>query len=161
MNLKSNLLLFFVLISLISCDEKRIFDEYRATGGSWKKDNIIQFDFEEKDTTKVYNLFINIRNNNDYPFNNLFVIVALKRPDGFVKRDTLQYEMTYPDGTLLGDGFSDVKESKLFYKQNFRFSKPGKYKIQIQQANRQTGKVTGVEELLGVTEVGFRIESTE
>lgn len=161
MNLKSNLLLFLVLLLLFSCDEKRVFDEYKATGESWKKDSIIEFHFEEKDTTKLYNLFVNIRNNNDYPFNNLFIIVALKRPDGLVKRDTLQYEMTHPDGTLLGDGFSDVKENKLFYKENFKFNKPGKYKIQIQQAVRQTGKITGVNELLGVTEVGFRIESTE
>jgi len=161
MNLKNNLLLFFVLLFLFSCDEKRVFDEYKATGESWKKDSIMEFHFEEKDSTKRYNLFVNIRNNNDYPFNNLFIIVALKRPDGLVKRDTLQYEMTHPDGTLLGEGFSDVKESKLFYKENFRFNKPGKYKIQIQQAVRQTGKITGVEELPGVTEVGFRIESTE
>ena len=161
MNLKSNLLLFFVLLFLVSCDKKRVFDEYKVTGESWKKSTALQFEFDQKDTVKRYNLFINIRNNNDYPFNNLFVIVDLKRPDGFVKKDTLQYEMTYPDGTLLGEGFSDIKESKLFYKENFRFTQPGKYKIQIQQANRQTGKVTGVNELLGVTEVGFRIESTE
>jgi hypothetical protein len=29
--------------------------------------------------------------------------------------------MTDPDGALLGDGFSDIKESKLFYKENVRF----------------------------------------
>ena len=66
--------------------------------------------------------------------------------------------MTNPDGTLLGKGFSDVKESKLWYKENFSFSKLGKYTVTVEHALRQTGRVTGVQDLEGVTEVGFRIE---
>jgi gliding motility-associated lipoprotein GldH len=77
------------------------------------------------------------------------------------KVDTLEYAMANPDGTLLGDGFTDVKESKLFYKENFKFNKKGAYKIRIQQAIRQTGKVSGVKELNGITEVGFRIENLQ
>jgi gliding motility-associated lipoprotein GldH len=69
--------------------------------------------------------------------------------------------MANPDGSLLGDGFSDIKESKLWYKEKVRFPKAGKYTIKVQQAVRQAGQVPGVQELDGITEVGFRIESTE
>jgi gliding motility-associated lipoprotein GldH len=69
--------------------------------------------------------------------------------------------MANPDGTLMGDGWSDIKESKLWYEENFTFPEDGKYKVSIQQAVRQTGKVKGVEVLKGITEIGFRIESTE
>ncbi len=69
--------------------------------------------------------------------------------------------MTNPDGTLLGDGFSDIKESKLFYKDKVNFNQKGIYKIHIQQATRQTGKIEGVAALPGISDVGFRIESTE
>jgi hypothetical protein len=69
--------------------------------------------------------------------------------------------MTNPDGTLLGDGFTDIKESKLFYKEKMKFPQNGKYKVSIQQAVRQTGKIPGVIALEGVTEVGFRIESLQ
>jgi hypothetical protein len=62
---------------------------------------------------------------------------------------------------LLGNGFSDIKESKLWYKENMVFTKKGKYKLSIQQAVRQTGKIQGVEKLDGITEIGFRIESLE
>ena len=41
------------------------------------------------------------------------------------------------------------------------FPKKGKYKLSIQQAVRQTGKIKGVEKLDGITEIGFRIESLE
>jgi hypothetical protein len=37
---------------------------------------------------------------------------------------------------------------------------PGPYKVSIKQAVRQTGKVAGVVQLDGITEIGFRIEKT-
>jgi gliding motility-associated lipoprotein GldH len=77
------------------------------------------------------------------------------------KVDTLEYQMANPDGTLMGQGFSDVKESKLWYKEKVRFPKAGVYKVSIQHAVRKGGQVPGVQELDGVTEVGLRIESTE
>ena len=61
----------------------------------------------------------------------------------------------------MGEGFSDVKESKLWYQENFVFKQKGTYTIEIQQALRETGSVIGVEELNGVTDVGFRIEKTK
>jgi len=146
---------------LFSCDEKRVFDEYISIGSAWKKDSIVSFSFKQKDTLKRYNLFVNIRNNDDYKFSNLFLIVAMEQPNGFTKVDTLEYQMANPDGTLLGDGFSDIKENKLFYKERITFPQKGDYKVIIQQAVRQTGKIPGVAALDGVTEVGFRIESLE
>jgi len=162
MRLKKSNLLFAIGISLlfISCDEKRVFDEYRKLDGSWKKADAIQFVFEQNDTINPYNLFLNIRNNNDYPYNNLYVIVALTQPDSLVKIDTLEYDMAFPDGKLMGEGFSDVKESKLWYQENFKFNKAGTYSIKVTQALRKTGDVSGDLELNGVTEVGFRIEKT-
>lgn len=161
MNLKSSFLVILISIFLFSCDKERVFDDYKSVGDAWKKDSIVSFSFDQPDTTKLYNLFVNLRGNEKYQFSNLFLIVAMEQPGGLTKVDTLQYQMTNPDGTLLGEGFSDIKESKLFYKEKMKFPKIGNYKVNIQQAVRQTGKITGVDELEGITEVGFRIESIE
>ncbi len=161
MKLKSSFLFILIIFSLISCDKKRVFDKYKSVGNAWIKDSIVEFDFKQEDTTKLYNLFVNLRANQSYQFNNLYVIVSMERPGGLIKVDTLQYQMTHPDGSLLGDGFSDIKESKLFYKENLRFDTIGDYKVKIQQAVRQTGKIEGVQALEGITEVGFRIETIE
>jgi hypothetical protein len=75
--------------------------------------------------------------------------------------DTLEYQMADVDGTLLGDGFSDIKESKLYYKENVKFKASENNKIHIKQAVRQTGKIEGIQDLEGITEVGFRVESLE
>ncbi len=161
MNLRSSIFFLFITLLLFSCDKKRVFDDYKSVGDAWKKDSIVTFEFEQKDTLKPYNLFVNIRSNNDYQFNNLFLIISMEHPDGLTKVDTLEYEMANPDGTLMGEGFSDIKESKLFYKEKVRFPKGGNYTVTIQQAVRQTGKIPGVEALNGITDVGFRIESIE
>lgn len=156
MRIRNNALLLLVVILFFSCDKKRVFDEYKSVGNAWNKDSIVTFNLPELDATKRYDLFVNLRANNNYPFNNLFLIVALELPNGFTKVDTLEYQMANPDGTLLGDGFSDIKESKLFYKDKVKFS--GRYKVHIKQAVRENGKVPGVTALEGITEVGFRIE---
>jgi len=141
----------FALTSVfVSCDKKRIFDEYKEIDGSWHKKQKVAFTFEQKDTIQDYNMFVNIRNNNDYPYSNLFLIVSMLQPDGVTKVDTLEYQMANPDGSLMGEGFSDVKESKLWYKENAKFPKIGKYVVTVQQAVRETGKVPGVEQLQGV-----------
>ncbi len=159
MKLTSSILCIFITFFLVSCDEKRIFDEYKSVGSAWNKDSIVSFDLPKLETYKPYNLYLNLRNNDNYPFNNIFLLVSLENPDGLTKVDTLEYAMANNDGTLLGEGFSDTKESKLFFKENQIFNKKGQYKIRIQQAVRQNGKVKGEKELNGVTEVGFRIES--
>jgi gliding motility-associated lipoprotein GldH len=160
MNLRNSVLYFLVLIALVSCDKKRVFDEYKSVGNAWNKDSIVSFDLPAMDIKRQYNLFLNIRDNNDYPFNNLFLIVSLEQPNKKTLVDTLEYQMANPDGSLLGDGFTDIKESKLVYKERVKFI-PGTYKVHIKQAVRQTGKVTGVNELKGITDVGFRIEKIE
>ncbi|MCM8569587.1 gliding motility lipoprotein GldH [Gramella jeungdoensis] len=149
-----------VIILVSSCDRKRVYDEYKPVRG-WHKDSIVSFELGSLDSSKVYDLFINIRNNNDFQFSNLFLITEIKFPQGKVISDTLEYEMTKPDGEWLGTGFGDVKDNKLWYKEDVRFDEPGKYRVTIQQAMRKNGEVEGIEELQGITHVGFRIEKSE
>ena len=159
MRIKNSFLILLIAFALFSCDGKRVFDEYKSLGSAWHKDSVVSFNLPELDSTQRYNIFINLRDNNDYPYNNLFLIVTLETPNGFTKVDTLEYQMAAPDGSLLGEGFTDIKESKLFYKESVRFR--GKYKLQIKQAVRESGKVPGVTQLEGITDIGLRIESLE
>lgn len=159
MKIKNSIFLLLVLFLFFSCDKKRFFDEYKSVGNSWHKDSIVSFDLPVLDSTKRYNLFVNLRANNDYPFNNLFLIVALEMPNGYTKVDTLEYQMANPDGEILGEGFTDLKESKLFYKENVKFR--GKYKVNIKQSLRESGKIEGTKTLKGITDVGFRIEKID
>ena len=145
-------------IVLSSCDSNQVFDEYKTVPNQWNKDSIISFNITPPDSTKAYNLFVNIRNTSAYKYRNLFLIVDMNFPNGKVIKDTLEYEMAKPNGELLGTGFADVKENKLWYKESVIFKETGEYKVNIQHAMRKNGDVEGVDELEGVTDIGFRIE---
>ena len=63
-----------------------------------------------------------------------------------------------PAGTWLGNGFGEVKESKLWCKKGVLFPKERPVKIQISQAMRNNGKAKGVPKLNGILTVGISIE---
>jgi len=159
--------LLLVLVSLLfvtNCDSNAVYDAYKSVPSKWHKDSIATFNFKAPDTLKNYNLYVNLRNTNDYQFSNLFLIVELNYPNGIAVTDTLEYKMAAPDGELLGTGFSDVKENKLWYrgyKESFVFSEEGDYTVNIQHAMRKNGDVDGVENLEGITDIGFRVEHAQ
>ncbi|WP_299312947.1 gliding motility lipoprotein GldH [uncultured Aquimarina sp.] len=155
------LTLLFLLVSIVSCDDARVFDEYRTVSGSWKKNEKIRFTLPELDSLQRYNLFINVRNKNDYKFSNLFLISEMEFPNGKIVTDTLEYEMAEPNGEWLGVGFTDLKESKLWYKANVNFVEKGEYKVVLQHAMRKNGETLGINSLEGITDIGFRIEFAE
>ena len=157
---KINYIVFvFVAFSIISCDSKREYDSFVSVpNGSWEHSNAILFNFNVNDTINKKNLFLNVRNNQNYNFSNLFLITSLKFPNGKKIVDTLEYKMADNSGHFLGKGITAIKESKLFYKENVVFPVSGEYTISITQAMRKNGEINGIESLKGITEVGFRIE---
>jgi gliding motility-associated lipoprotein GldH len=154
---KAAVALLFVGV-MISCTNGLVKSEFQSTdNGYWAKDDVIEFSISEMDTIQKHNLFINIRNDNSFPYNNLFLITRLKFPDGELVTDTLEYEMALPDGTWLGKGYGSMKENKLWYKENIVFDTTGVYTLQVSHAMRKNGNVGGVVNLEGITDIGFEI----
>ena len=153
------LFLLLALILMISCNDISEFNNYKTVAdGSWKSGKKISFSFEIKDTILPKNLFINIRSNKEYGFSNLYVITEFKFPDNSLVIDTLQYEMTDASGKFLGNGFSEIKENKLFYKEHKVFPISGNYSLEIRHAMRKNGAINAIENLNGIQDVGFSIE---
>ena len=147
-------------MGLFSCDSNRVFDEFKSLDGNvWLRNNPIEFRIEINDTISKNNLFLNLRNNKEYEFSNLFIITQISFPDGFRVIDTLEYEMTDKAGKFLGVGYTDIKENKLFYKENVQFNQKGQYIVKVEQAMRKIGNIEALDSLRGVTDLGFRIES--
>jgi gliding motility-associated lipoprotein GldH len=124
----------------------------------WHKDSIATFYVDIADTLSKNNVFIQLRNNKDYGFNNLFLIVEVNFPNETKIIDTLEYEMTDAKGYFLGEGITDIKENKLEYKTNIQFPVKGKYAFSVQHAMRKLAEEKGLENLKGVTDIGIQIE---
>lgn len=157
MKIGNSIILFLVLF--ISCNKKNVFDENQSIVEYWNKDSIVTFNIKKIDTTKKYDLFINLTNNDQYPYNNIFLIVTTETSKNKKSADTLEYLMASSEGDLLGSGFFDTKESKLYYKEDIKL--PEKLNISIGHAVRENGKTQGVTNLKGITKVGLRIEEKE
>lgn len=150
-------LLFISL--LLGCNNGVEYSQYASLPDGWEAHNPVLFQLEVTDSLTPKDIFIMVRNTEQYPFSNLFLITKMEEPkSNKVIVDTLEYEMATPEGKWLGDGYSAIKESKLWYKEQFVFPTKGKYNLKIEQAMRKIGDNEGVTVLKGITEVGVRVE---
>ena len=101
------------------------------------------------DSLNPYQVMLSVRNTNDYPFSNLFLLVRLTDPEGYAEVDTLEW---------LGVGSGNIKDNLLAYKEAVVFDKKGPYQLSIQHALRNNGQVRGVSQLEGIVELGYQIE---
>ncbi|SRX52794.1 gliding motility lipoprotein GldH [Aequorivita sp. CIP111184] len=155
----NKLVAFFLLsVMFVSCESNTVFSETQSMEDYWGAGEVVEFKLPQMDSLKNYNLFLNIRNTNDYKFNNIFLIVSMNFPHGKTVTDTLEYRMANPDGSWMGQGIGDIKENKLWYKEHVQFFEEGNYTVDIAQAMRNNGAVEGVTKLEGITDVGFSVE---
>jgi gliding motility-associated lipoprotein GldH len=151
--------LFFLGIVFLSCNNNTVYTKYKSVNnGKWHKDSLVSFTFKAKDTISKNNIYINLRNNKDYEFSNIFLIIGITFPNNHSIKDTLEYRMTDEKGVFLGTGFTDIKENKLEYKTNIRFPQKGNYTFSVEQAMRKLGKIEADDLLNGITDVGIEIE---
>ncbi|AWL78925.1 gliding motility lipoprotein GldH [Capnocytophaga canimorsus] len=146
------------ILCITACQSNVLHSEFISLQNGWHKDNRIAFDYQPTDTISKNNVFIVVRNDEKYPFSNLFLITRMEMPNNEVVVDTLEYEMATPEGKWLGQGFSAVKESKLWFKENVAFPVKGNYRFEVEQAMRKVGNPDGIVVLEGITELGIIIE---
>lgn len=149
---------FSAIMVFTACNSTDFFNEYQSLPEGWKKNEPVVFDFESLDTLTMYNAYLNIRTTSEYPYSNLFVIVKMKVPEGATLIDTLQYQMANANGSMLGTGFTDIKEHKLVWRKNIPLKKQGVYTIEVNHAMRQLNEVKGDAVLQGVSEIGLQLQ---
>lgn len=148
------------LLMLGACGSDQIADFQTIDEGLWAHDREIKFDLPELDSLTPYDLRLSLRNTNDYPYNNMFLLVRVIHPDGYVEVDTLEYRMAAPDGTWLGVGAGNIKDNLLGYKDSMTFEKPGQYSLSVRHALRNNSEAKGVSQLKGIVEVGYQLSPT-
>ena len=147
---------------LIACGHSGVTaDTVAINSEGWQVKDPAIFELPRLDSLATYNAYITVRNNNKYPFSNLFLIVSLQHPYGKTAVDTLEYKMARPDGSWLGAGIGNVKENKLFFKQNLAFKETGNYTLHISHAVRNNGEPQGVSKLEGITDIGYSLETVK
>ncbi len=141
------------VISLMACNNTSVFYQFKTIPKSeWNRDSLLIFEVRVADTLQNHKLFINVRNDIDYKYSNLWLFIDIQQPgDTVAVKDTFEVTLADPTGKWLGTGFGGVKTNEILYRQNVYFPVSGIYEIQIQHGMR--GKI-----LKGITDVGVRVE---
>jgi gliding motility-associated lipoprotein GldH len=148
---------FVVFVSLVavllySCNRKIVFSDYKALKGSkWHQDSVLRFDMTVPDSTKIYNLYLNVRNEGRYAYSNLWLFVKIIPPKGKVINDTIELSLANPEGKWLGYGLGDLYDMKYPYKQTTIFPSAGYYRFEVRQGMRtEDGILRGIRDF-GIT----------
>jgi gliding motility-associated lipoprotein GldH len=144
-------LIAVILSFFCSCDPDMVYDEFQKTpGGEWKWEDKKVFEVPVLDSSKTYNIILNIRHTKDYPKSNLFVFVTTMAPTGQTIKDTVEIKIADEKGKWLGSGFGGIKLVSRMYRKNVSFKRSGTYSFTIEQAMRLPE--------IPVTDVGLRVE---
>jgi len=133
----------FVLISILfvfwSCSNSTVYKkDFDIDEKGWDYKDVLEFDFDIENPKQNYNLLINLKYNKTYNYNNLFFFVDIIDSENTVKRDTIECIMAAPNGKWMGEISGDYVEHQFMYGYNVNFPTKGIYKIQLQQAMRDT-----------------------
>lgn len=145
---------------IFSCSKPTFFMNYKDFNGHWPVYEKVLFTLD-KGTENPVNLMIYIRNNKQYPYSNLFLIAKLKTVDSLLLCDTLEYAMADARGKWLGKGFLEVKESKLWWRENYQLPAVENINVQLEHALRSNNSEQGLDNLEGIVGVGFAVEEIQ
>ena len=149
--IKRFFIIAFVCLFCLSCDYQPVYDQYQEIENTiWQKDKEYYFTFDIEDNSVPYNLTLEIRNNNMYPFQNLWLFLQEETPIGPLVRDTVECMLADDYGKWYGKGISLFQLSYPL-KTAYYFPHSGQYTYSFRQGMRQ-------DELPGIQEIGFRVE---
>lgn len=117
----------------------------------WDYENKIEFQFEATDTTTLYDIFLDVRNNQDYPFRNLILFFNTELPDGTHITDTIETYLATPTGEWTGSGFGSIRSNEFHFRRDVWFPQTGKYNFSIHHAMRK-------DKLQGIVDIGVTIK---
>lgn len=148
------IIIIIFTFTIFSCNNKIVSEDYQVLKNSeWPQDSILVFGINITDSTKIYNLSLNVRNEGKYPYSNLWLFISIDPPKGKELKDTLELTLATPDGRWLGSGLGYFYEKKYPYKQNIFFPEKGNYTINVRQGMRTENGI-----LKGIHDFGICLE---
>jgi len=155
MSAKINFKVFWVIcISLfvVACTNNEIYFQYKpVSSNGWNKDSLFTFDIPIKDTSATYNVYVNVRNRSEYPYQNLWLFLSKTNPDKTQSKDSIECYLADQRGKWLGSGIGSIMEMPIIYQQNIRFKTIGIYHYKIVHGMRDSI-------LIGINDIGMRVE---
>lgn len=150
--------LFLVVIGLslaicLSCDSYDSKEMVLIDDASLNWDDTVSFQFTIKDTTSLYNLFLEVDHSTGIPFQNVYFKVRTYVDDQAIQEQVVSLELANAKGYWLGDCNDDVCLRKIPFIVRTSFEQLGTYTIELQQYTRDSVLVGINSFLLGLKSI--------
>ena len=140
------------LFAFSACDSKRVYEEnIDIPSYNWNLDFKPAFNVPIKDTSLLYNIFVNVRHTTYYPNSNLWILITTQFPDGNKLEKRVNLDLADKEGKWYGDCLGDICDAQVQIQQNAFFNQPGNYSFRFAQIMR-------TDNLPLVMSVGLRVE---
>ena len=151
--MKSRVLSAIVIsLFIVACTSHDVYFQYNPVSiKGWSKDTMYVFHVPISDTAATYNVYVNVRNRGEYPYQNLWLFLKRTAPDKVLTKDSIECYLADNRGKWLGSGIGSIMEMPILYEQNVKFSQKGIYNYFIVHGMRDSL-------LAGINDIGIRIE---
>ena len=148
--------IFFIgkLLFLSSCGQSYFFDEKKEIQNSnWTYQDTLDFTVDVTDTLSIYNMYLDINHSTEYSFQNIYIRIHTKYPNGQRVTQQVPIDMMRKVGIWYGDCNSEVCDLRVTLLEDSFFNALGKHTLTIEQFMRK-------DPLEGINSMALRIEDT-
>ena len=139
-----------MLFGIVSCSHKEIFFDYHSfADAEWDRDIPAVFNVKIEDNSQPYDVSIELRNDDNYPFSNIWLFIDCKIPDGTGRTDTVGVDLADVSGKWYGKGLS-LYNLSIPYETSVLFPDTGTYIYSIRQGMRENL-------LKGISDIGLKV----
>jgi gliding motility-associated lipoprotein GldH len=126
---------FLILLVLVSCGKKPMYSEtHEFISGIWSSGEMPVFEFEVSDSLTPFDLSFLLRVNNEYDFQNIWILMHTEKPNGESAVDTVNLQLCDDRGRWLGKKSGAVYSYQAIFGRQHFFKPTGKYKIRMEHA---------------------------
>ncbi|MEM7055788.1 MAG: gliding motility lipoprotein GldH [Bacteroidota bacterium] len=141
------------LLLLCACKTATIYQNTTTLADRiWPADSLLNFSFHVQDTAQPYDIYLVVKNTQDYPYQNLYITYYLEDTTKKLLNTALKNYTLFEvkTGKPRGSGWGKVKNHEVIALQDYHFPFPGLYTLKLAQFMR-------TEALPGLHAVGIKV----
>lgn len=119
------------MLTLTACNSHWQSTETDFEGNCWAVGDTLRLDFENTDTSQVFQLGFPITLTEDYPFHNIYLHAILKAPSGDQSMIPSEFVLADRTGAWLSKPNGDEIPFVLYVPEGIRFNQVGKYSLRL------------------------------
>lgn len=142
-------------LALVSCGHSYEYEtDIALPDTGWLYADSLQARFDIQDTSAIYNLYLSLEHSTAFPYQNFYVRIRTRFPDGQLLTEQVSLELANKIGVWLGDCNADACQLRIPLQEGAYFNQPGAYQLAIEQFSRDNP-------LQGIQHIGFHLEKTD